>query len=813
MAFSYDAGFTQKQFSGNISGWQWRSIGDGEERAYGFGYDAVNRLTAADFTQNNNGWNNSAGVDFTVSNLTYDANGNIKRMDQKGLKINSSSLIDQLAYSYFNNSNKLSQVVDGSNDSKSTLGDFKYDAIAKTSTDYIYDVNGNMIADKNKDITISYNHLNLPVMITVKNKGVITYMYDASGKKLQKSVVDNTINPSTTTVTRYLDGSVYENDILLYTMHEEGRIRIKPGGGGIAYDYFIKDHLGNVRMVLTYEKRQDIYPAATLETLKAATEEKYYEIKSSQVVDKPASLQDYPNNNSIPNPIANPSFDNAYSAKVYRLNSNVQRTGLGIVLKVMSGDRLNIFGKSYYSQPNSGGNNANANLTALEIINGLLLTPGAKNSVKGTANDLIGNTTGTAVPLGSFLNNNSMPTQTTPRAFVVYILFDEQFKFVKGGVSPVSSSESTIKLKDHFPDLQDIRVTKNGFVYVYCSNESPVDVYFDNLQVVHTRGPILEETHYYPFGLVMAGISSKAAGVLPNKEQTFQEQRFDDDLGLNLISFKWRTHDPQTGRFLQVDPLSDDYRYQSPYNFSENRVTDGREMEGMEYVSIHHYANGTNGIKMHYKSTDKDINKIHGTTAGFYNSVSYGPAGKGVVHYYYNSEGGMDPEKTRWEQRQSGGSSDYRFHGLYSGPGSITKDGGENSSNFDFSFQPIDLADAIAKRHDMDYVAATATGEKYAGFLEDIRTVQADKEMVQRIKDYTNPFKKVKGVETPFRTSYSEEMDMALVGQRIIIDALVTYKEWKIENGYGNKDTYERLRDKFKKRNPGTSAIIDLIVQ
>jgi len=37
---------------------------------------------------------------------------------------------------------------------------------------------------------------------------------------------------------------------------------------------------------------------------------------------------------------------------------------------------------------------------------------------------------------------------------------------------------------------------------------------------------------------------------------------------------------------MSIDPLAEEYSYQSPYNFSENRVIDGRELEGLEWASV-----------------------------------------------------------------------------------------------------------------------------------------------------------------------------------------------------------------------------------
>src|SRR5262249_53052146 len=139
-----------------------------------------------------------------------------------------------------------------------------------------YDGNGNMNVDGNKDISlIHYNHLNLPDSIRIRGKGVIKYVYDATGNKLKKVTIDSTVSPVKTTTTLYLFGN-YVNDTLQYLPQEEGRIRYNVTDSSLQYDYFVKDHLGNVRIVLTEQTRTDAYPACTMEIVDSSVNNSYY---------------------------------------------------------------------------------------------------------------------------------------------------------------------------------------------------------------------------------------------------------------------------------------------------------------------------------------------------------------------------------------------------------------------------------------------------------------------------------------------------------------------------------------------------------
>jgi len=121
------------------------------------------------------------------------------------------------------------------NDFKDTPGD-----------DYEYDLNGNLTKDNNKGIEIEYNFLNLPKKITFDDNSYMQYIYTTDGRKIKTLFYEGT-GASEAKTTDYCGAFIYENDELSFINIDGGRILNTEEG--LQYQFYITDHLGNVRVM------------------------------------------------------------------------------------------------------------------------------------------------------------------------------------------------------------------------------------------------------------------------------------------------------------------------------------------------------------------------------------------------------------------------------------------------------------------------------------------------------------------------------------------------------------------------------------
>ncbi|SFM92195.1 RHS repeat-associated core domain-containing protein [Chitinophaga sp. YR627] len=556
--YCYEYGFDSTAYTGNIAGIKWKSGSDGIARAYGMGYDRIDRLTYASFTQQQAGnglWTNNK-VDFSVTGLAYDGGGNILSMNQKGLNGTAVRTIDSLKYGYFANSNRLNYVTDRTNDPTSILGDF-HEQDNRETQDYWYDPNGNVSKDKNKSVdTVLYNYQQLPAILLAKNrKASIHYLYAAGQHDLlAKMVSDTSIRPHLFRVTNYINGFQYEQDTLRFINQEEGRIRpIYQPGKPVQYtiDYCIKDNLGNVRILLGTRRDTTIYQAS-METATAAKENALF-----------SNIELTRNPKPVGCPEDKTTDVNTYVA---RLNAaNGQKIGPALVLRVMAGDSIRIGVRAFLKDPGASKSSVNAEEMAAALLRALSGDIGKENKF-----DVMDNIPSSAGINGSIYTQlkEKDPAENlsdNPKAYLCFAAFDEQFNLISENAGAKQVQRATDVLQTLVSP--SLRIQKSGYLYIYTSNESARDVYFDNLTVTRISSPLLEETHYYPFGLTMAGISSSALkeSTYPVNKKRYNGIELNTDLDLNEYDAFYRTLDPQTGRWKQIDPKIEKMEAWSPY--------------------------------------------------------------------------------------------------------------------------------------------------------------------------------------------------------------------------------------------------------
>jgi RHS repeat-associated protein len=120
----------------------------------------------------------------------------------------------------------------------------------------------------------------------------------------------------------------------------------------------------------------------------------------------------------------------------------------------------------------------------------------------------------------------------------------------------------------------------NKYIYQYKDQVGNIRVSF--YKDTNGNAIIDDAVDFYPFGFEHGTIATSI--VTPSYKYSFQSQEKQIHTGWN--SFKWRNYDPSIGRFFNVDPLAESFLYNSTYAFAENRVIDGRELEGLEWVPI-----------------------------------------------------------------------------------------------------------------------------------------------------------------------------------------------------------------------------------
>ena len=229
-------GTDRRRFGGDVSSMEWRSGAGTGTRSYDFAYDGLGRLVSADYGEYGD------HVTGYGTSYSYDNMGNLLSLSREGDMTSSlKGIVDNLSMTY--DGNRLASVSDSAQAPSVTgSADFR-DGVSEV-VEYTYDRNGNMTSDLNRKVSlISYNRQNRPARMRHAG-GTETFTYLPDGTKRGRTVLGKDRSLSRT---EYRGNLVCADDTLKYILFDGGLIAMD--GASPEYLFFLRDHLGSVRVV------------------------------------------------------------------------------------------------------------------------------------------------------------------------------------------------------------------------------------------------------------------------------------------------------------------------------------------------------------------------------------------------------------------------------------------------------------------------------------------------------------------------------------------------------------------------------------
>jgi RHS repeat-associated protein len=181
---------------------------------------------------------------------------------------------------------------------------------------------------------------------------------------------------------------------------------------------------------------------------------------------------------------------------------------------------------------------------------------------------------------------------------------------------------------DFFPHAEGYVKYNSGRVVSPIFRFSYVFNYTDhlgNIRVSYSKDPstnvlkILEENHYYPFGLKHTNYNSDrlmyvkeaeiykikpVAAAVQTYKYKFNGKELQEELGLNMYDYGARNYDPALGRWMNIDPLAEKAPDWTPYRYAFNNPLSFTDPTGMYedwYINKE-----TNDVEFHEGSAERE---------------------------------------------------------------------------------------------------------------------------------------------------------------------------------------------------------------